>query len=319
MKNFNFAQPKVYRNIFTPGKLVELASEIYSGKDRKAYKGLTVDEFAKVPALYNFNPREHSILDLEDEAEYVTANNEVVLGADIKALTMLMYDKPRSAYIEFGRTKQVHESIYSGAVPYPMLGFKRFSNIAYDKWRKAFGAAAVLNEKLELVDDSEALEKAFKIDILLGNTFASTKYDASTDQIVWNDSYGLLLLSTLVGTGYRPNPETLNYLRIKGMGNFKGSFATAYGTARIDRSNDEKIDNDIIDMFNKASTPMRLLMSQRWVWYGMHRNNDMIMDLQDWDFVPKKYDTVENVFTGLKPTSDKPSGIGAHFGIGVNK
>jgi len=320
MKQFNFAAPKIYREIFKPGGLVSLAEEIYSGKDRKAYKGLTLDEFAKTPTLYStFNPRELSILDLEDETVYKTTNGKEVLGADIKAFTMLMYDKPRTAYLEFGRVKQVHETMYSGAVPYPLLGFKRFHNIEYDKWRKMFDSGAYLDKSMNMVEEDGALEKAFKIDILLGNTFSSTQYDASTDQIVWKDSPGLLLLSTLRGVGYRPNPETLQYLRIKGMGNHRGSFASSYGTARVDISKDEKIDNDIINMYNKAGTPMRLLMSQRWAWYGNHRCDDMIMDFQDWGHKPKKYDTVENAFTGLKPMKGTTGGIGAHFGIGGSK
>jgi len=320
MKNFKFGTPKMYRDIFTPGKLSELAEEVFSGKAAKDIKRLTPDEFAKVPAIYSsFNPREISVLELEDDKEYTTTNKQNVLGRDIKAITMLMYDKPRTAYINFGSVKQVHQSIYSGAVPTVLLGYKRFWNIEYDQWRAKYEGHAYIDPSNYTVVEKEGdLELAFKIDVLLGNSLASTRYDASTDTIVWNDKgYGLLLLSTIRGKGYRPNIETLDYLRTKGMGNYPGTYATSYGSARIEPISYENIDNDILIMHNKASKPMRLLMSQRWAWYGNHRCSDMICDFQDWAYVPKSRDTLSMSFTGLKTKDAKPlAGIAAHFGIG---
>src|SRR5210317_1143080 len=106
MNKFKFATGNVYRDIFAPGKLTALAEEIYSGLPRKDYKGLTVDELAQIPTLYaSINPLEQSVLDIEDEKVFKTSNNKEVLGADIKAITMLMYDKPRTAYVDFGRVK----------------------------------------------------------------------------------------------------------------------------------------------------------------------------------------------------------------------
>jgi len=317
MRNFNFAS---YDDKFEPGKLTTLAEEVLSGKARKEYTGLSLDELARVPTIYGtLDPRECHVLDLEDEKIYKTSNGNELLGADIKSLTMLMYAKPRSAYVEFARVKQCHQTMYSGAVPLPLLGFKRFRDLNYNLWRGMFEHYASIDPKtFQLVERRKnALEKAFRIDALLGNTLASTKYNSATDQIEWDTKgFGLLLLSSLIGKGWRPNAETLNYLRVKGMGNYKGSFATTYGSARVDNSTDDNIDSDIIKMYNAATTPLRLLITQRWAWYGNHRCDDMICDLQDWDIMPQKHDTITNAFIGLKPQKGTTTGIGAKFGIG---
>jgi hypothetical protein len=318
MRKIKFAKPKIYRSMFTPGNLTFLAEEILSGKPVKDISRLTTNEMAQIPSLYSsFNPREQSILDLEDSKIYKTKNDDEVFGKDIKAITMLMYDKPRTAYWKPDKP-QIYDTSVCGGVPLPMLGFKRFWNIKYDSWREYFEKAAYLNseDEFNLVDSEGAIESAFKIDILLGKTFASTTYNAGTDEIEWNDKgYGLLLLSTAVGKGFRPNAEQLSYLRTKNMGNYKGTFANVYGTARVDNHRD--IDKDIVLLHNKASQAMRLLMTQRWAWYSNHRNTDMICDFQDWNFIPKAHDTIDNVFTGLKPKSDTVnSGLGSHFKIG---
>lgn len=312
MKNFTFKGPKIYREIFKPGSLTALTEEILNGAERKSYTGLTLDELAQVPSLYGaFNPREVNVLELEDEKVYKTPNGKEVFGSDIKSLTELMYRKPRTTYVEFGRVKQIHESMHSGAVPLPMLGFKRHFNIPYSKWMGTIEDFELDKKTFEIKAKAGGLERAFKLDLMLGQTFASTIFNQVTGDIEWNDKdYGLVILSTLRGKGYYPSAIEMEYLRTAGMGNYKGSYASQYGTASITIK--KPYDSDIIKMYNKASTPMRLLMAQRWCWYGNHRMSDMIMDLQDWDRIPPKHDTVANVFVGLKPSGDR-----SVFGIGV--
>lgn len=291
--NFKFAPPKQYRDIFTPGKLTALMNEIESGTDRKEYKGLTVDEFSKVPSLYSsFDPREISVLDLEKDKIYITKDKKEIFGADIKAITLLMYNRPRSAYIDFGRVKQCYESIYSGAVPYPLLGFKRFFGINYDSFRLKFSGVEITDEYHIL----GGLEEAFRLDLLLGNTFASTYYNVEEDQIEWKNDFGLLLLGLL---NYNMSAEEEVYLRVKSMGNYRGSPSTSYGSVKVKYC--EELNSGLVDVYNIASKPMRLMMLQRWVWYGNHRCSDMICSATDWNAMPPKSDNITNVFTGLKP------------------
>ena len=50
---------------------------------------------------------------------------------------------------------------------------------------------------------------------------------------------------------------------------------------------------------------MRLMLSQRWAWYGRHRNENMIMDFTDWSYMPKNVDDMSIAFEGIKPARDK--------------
>lgn len=297
---------KNYVDFFTPGRLTELADTIYSGKARKEYTGLSVDDLVKLPTLYGtLDPRGSPILELDDNEEFVTSNKKVVLGSDIKSITWLMYDKPRSAYVDYGGVKQVHSSIHSGAVPIPLLGYKRFRKLKYNAWRDRI-------DYIELTDDftihseDEGLERTFRLDLLLGHTFASTKYNAATDSIEWNDKLGLIPLSTLIGKGYKLAPEVVQYFR-KNIGKYKTHFAVTYGAASIDKTVDGSIDDDLIKMHNACSTPMKLMLSQRWCWYGNHRNDDMICDFQNWDNIPLSVDGTgqDSLVKGLSNVSKK--------------
>lgn len=308
-------------DIFKPGTLTSLAEEIYSGKPAKDISRLTPDQFAQLPSIYGtLDPVGLDITQLEDKKVYKTSLGKEILGADIKAITMLMYDKPRTAYIEFGREKQVHNTALSGAVPIPMLGFKRFRNIEYDRWRSAFDGEITFDpETLEMKPkDDDSIRKAFKIDMLLGKTLASTFYDREANTIKWKGPLGLLALSALQADIWKLDVRTVKYFREYGMGNHKGNFATAWGTARLpDKLLDPKVEKRHIAMWNKAENPMRLMLAQRWAWYGNHRNTDMICSYRDWDIQPVAVDGTATAFIGLKPQDSATGGIGGMFGIGA--
>jgi hypothetical protein len=314
-----FQTYNVKQELFEPGRLVTLAEEIYAGKDSKSLNKLTTSEYMQLPSIYGcIDPTKQAILDFKDKDELVTSNNKIITGADLRAITMLMYDKPRSAYVNLGKVKQVHESIYSGAVPIPMLGFKRFRNVPYDDWREKFEGYVKLNKDTFELEPKKpgAIELAFKIDILLGKTLASTYYDAGDNTIKWKNRGGLLTLSTLTGKSWRPSTADVRYLREFGMGNHKGNFATAYGTSSMNTNfENDKVNPRIVRLWNSLDGPMRLMLGQRWVWFGMHRCSDMICDAQDWDYIPEQIDGTAKGFEGLTPT-DTSSGIGTMFGFG---
>ena len=46
---------------------------------------------------------------------------------------------------------------------------------------------------------------------------------------------------------------------------------------------------------------MRMLLSQRWIWYGNHRNSDMICDAVNWDELPPNIDSASQVFKQSTP------------------
>ena len=295
--------------------------DLKSGADVKSVNRLSVDDLARVPEIYgSLEPNKLDIPSIESDAEYVTPNKNVILGKDIKALTAMIYEKPRTAYVDFGKTSQVHNSIASGATPLALLGFKRFRGVDYGKWKKAVldkttCRITMQGRKLEwTVNNDEDLKIYWKLDMLLGKTLASTYYDSSTDTINWNQKMGLMQVSTLWGKGWIPDATTVRYLRDSGMGNHRGNFATAWGTARISEDRiPDKVDKDIIRLWNICDNPVRLMLSQRWCWYGMHRCTDMITNIIDWDKQTENVDKLSTSFKGELPKEQKD--IGGLFGL----
>lgn len=306
-------------DVFAPGRLFGLLEEIREGKPANSCKRLTVDELATIPSIYATLPTDVYIPEIPDEEKIKTGNDKVILGKDLKAITMLMYLKPRSAYCNFGKEKQMR-STASGAIPLGLLGFKRYKDIPYEKWRLA--TSHYVTSKIVKSDDKENLlvniveiEKIFKIDLLLGKTLASTYYDEVDETIKLNEekNWGLILASAFQDINI--DPATLRYLREKGMGNYRGHFASVYGTSSVpvDKAG---INKRAILLYNKCSTPMRLLLAQRWAWYGMHRSSDAINDFQDWDNMPKNLDNMSAGFVGIAPLAAEGGGSGKSvFGV----
>lgn len=309
----------VTHNIFEPGRLKSLYEDLNSGASTKDVKQLSVDQLAQIPSIYAKLETDVDITKLENDKVYKTGNDKDILGSDIKAITMLMYTKARSAYCNFKPGNQVHTPSVNGAVPLGLLGFKRFRGIPYDKWRMAILHHVecdydVENRKFKFKFSKEALEKIFKLDLLLGKTLASTYYDASDDTIKLNEekNWGLVLLSALDTVMWTPKAQEIHLFRTVGMGNFSGNFATTYGTAGIKNAPKER--SHITFMYNKCDTPMRLLIAQRWAFYGMHRGSDMICDFQDWDNLPKSIDDTSVAFKGIEPQQQQ-QGLAGRFGL----
>lgn len=310
------------RDVFEEGFLTQLAEDVLAGKPVKEIKRLTTAELNRIPEIYaqvDFEPCEtvgcdQSILDyIESDKVYTTGNKKEILGRDIKAITSLMYLRPRTAYWK-PDAPQIHDSSVSGGVPLPMLGFKRWRGIPYMAWNQLLGQT--VNPKQPFVDDEGMLYDAdpnqvYNIDLLLGYTLASTYYCEEDDQIKLSDGLGLQLLSYYDNVEWRPNYNDIHNFREHNMGNYKGSYASTYGAVEI------KDDDSIpIHIHNMCNTPMRLMLSQRWIWYGNHRNSDMICDFQNWDNIPKSVDTMSRQMLGLAPVPDTKQTMKARFGIG---
>jgi len=311
-------------SIFEPGRLANLYSDLKSGANVKSVSRLSLDDLAKVPEIYgSLEPNNLDIPALDNDAEFVTPNRNVVLGRDIKALTALIYEKPRTAYVDFGKNSHVHTSWASGAVPLALLGFKRFKGIDYNKWNELLQRTTSSGLEYDKagrvkgwkIKDNEDIRIYWKLDMLLGKTLSSTLYDPSIDTIKFTDSIGLLQVSTIQGRGWTPTPTTIRFLREAGFGNHRGNFATAWGTARISIDTvPEGVDTTIVSLWNACDTPMRLLLSQRWAWYGQHRCSDMICDVQNWDNQPKNIDKPSTLLEG-QIAKREVDGVGGLFGL----
>ena len=311
-------------DIFKPLFLTELYNNVISGKPTKEIRRLTTDEMHKIPEIYAqvpYTPDDlhegQSILDvIESEKEYTTGNGKTILGDDIKAITTLMYLSPRTAYWKPDRP-QVHDTSASGAVPLPMLGFKRWKGIDYQEWNyfSTVGggseplAEGVYNQEDEMpyfeintsmYEPGDVVEHAFCVDLLLGKTLASTYYDVATDEVSFNKLWGLFILSAFNTKDYRPGFHDIQTFRNYGKGKHPGSYATAYGTAKVP---DEHFNEypTIMHLYNQCNTPMRLMLAQRWAWYGKHRNDDMICDFQNWNNMPKSVDHISQSLHSIKP------------------
>lgn len=282
---------------FAPGKLTELGEKILSGADRKSYRGMKPDDLIKLANFYSL-PKTLDLREIPDEEE-LQIDNQAITGLDLKTITLVMWQKPRTAYVDFGKIKQVHSSLYSGAVPIPLLGLKRKKNRPYSFLNDRMVGWVELDDDNIIVEKKPgALERCWITDMWLGQTFTSTKWQ--NDQIVWAQP-GLLLLNTLAES-MRPTAAEVRYLREKGMGGHKGHWATAYGTASADIPDDKKLRPAVLQLYNKCDSPMRLMLAQRWCWFPKQRNKDMISDAWDFDNQPPAAD--KDMFAGLEPQPD---------------
>ena len=326
------------RDILTPGELTKLTDDVLSGLPTSKIKRLTTDEMHRIPEIYagiDYSPdnlMEGTILDyLEDDKVYKTHNKKEVLGSDIKSITLLMYLRPRTAYWKPDKP-QIHDTSVCGAVPLPLLGFKRYRGIPYYAWQRELCAegfqpivyfddndhpSSFILDKGRDIDWTEAECPIYAVDMLLGKTLASTTYNEKTDSIDYT-KLGLVMLSFFDDEAFRPDYNDVHHFRAHNMGNFTGSFASAYGTAKVPEDwDEEEFDPHIVRyiMHNECTTPMRLMLSQRWAWYGLHRNTDMICDFLDWDNIPKSVDNMSVAMEGLKPKNLPQNLIRERFGL----
>lgn len=325
-----FQQLGVRNSKFKPGGFTTLMQEVNSGKSVKDINRMTPNELARVPQIYGIlDPAMYIPEDVEDDKIYKLKNGDEVLGSDIKAITMLLYTKARSAYTDFKGTNQIKERDVNGAVPLGLLGHKRANNISYSRWQKSIqpylrvvkeerGSTIVYH--VEPTKD-ESLEKVFKVDLLLGKTLASTEVDNDTGEIRWKkdlkSNYGLIVLSTFHQAAWRPNRKEVEFFREYGWGNYKGNIFTSFGTSRITKTTEdvENVDKDKVWLYNNCDTALRLMLAQRWAWFDKHRTEDMITDFQNWDNLLKAVDAPSNAFQGLKPKNDDTSSNLGVFGL----
>lgn len=270
-------------NIYKQGFLNDFASNIFAGEK---VKKLNDQQFAQVISMYGMLDINFNIREIENNNEYISSNNNVFYGKDLKAITALMYDKPRSAYWSSAKA-HIYDSSLSSAVPIPMLAMKRFRNVAYSHYM------------LKTVD----LSNLWQLDQMLGRALASTSIVEG--RVVLNKLMGLGALCNVKIVGW--TSKVIRYLREEGFNSRKGHYASTFNAGVVSEDNEDLSEEEIsfVALYNSCNAAIRHMLTQRWVWYGNHRNSDMICDPRDWDNVPTSVDTTSNVFIGIKP---KPKG-----------
>jgi hypothetical protein len=291
--------PHKTSDLLAPGFLNTLAQRLFAGEKLTAKEKLSESQLAQVVGMYaRFDP-DFDIREVEADKLYQTHDGKDFLGSDLKAITALMYSKPRSAYLT-NKRPFIHDSSLSSGVPIPMLAFKRHRDLSYNSFRMSPEDFYVEeNCILECLN----VEKLWKLDQLLGNSLASTSIVDGVVSV--NEYWGLGMLCAL---DWEWTYKTMRICRDLGFGTKrKGSFASTFGASAISFSdiNEELSDEDMffINIYNNSNGAVRHLLTQRWVWYGMHRNDDMICDPRDWDSMPTSVDKTSNAFTGIKPQS----------------
>lgn len=301
-----FETLNVTKNVFEPGRLQLLLSDIELGKPTKDINRLSEIELERIATLFPNVPKNKNILELSNDTVITGTNGDVVQGADFKAIVKLMYTKPRSAYTKY-TNKQLRSPVNSGT-PIGLLGYKRFSGVPYNAWRVEIVKHVRMREN-ELVYSEDAVSEIFKLDLLLGKALASTYYDSDSDTIRLNPKYGLILASAHIENKYRPGLKETRRLRQKSMGRYNGHFSTQFGCVQINETSDFAL------LYNNCNSAMRLMLLARWAWYGMHRHDDMICDFQDWDNIPKNIDGVSTGMEGLTPAQSDAEGVNTGKGI----
>ena len=299
-----FTPHKSYTSdLFTANHLNTLAQRLFAGEKLTAKEKLSESQLAQVVGMYaRFDP-EFDIRDVEDDKLYSTHDGKDFLGSDLKAITALMYSKPRTAYLD-NKRPFIHDSSLSGAVPLPMLAFKRHRGISYNAFRMSEDDFYYGEDTINTLQ-CENVEKLWKLDQLLGNSLASTSI---VDGVVTvNKLWGLGMLCAFVEDMFPEwNYKVIRICRDLGFGTKRrGSFASAFGASAIHFGDikEELTAQEVyfIHLYNNCNAAVRHLLTQRWAWYGLHRNSDMICDPRDWTNLPISVDKTSNVFIGVKP------------------
>jgi hypothetical protein len=249
-------------DIFKPGYLDNLYEKVLNGEELKKTEKLDISALSQIVTIYaGINPRKQRILELDDNDKIKTYNDKIVLGKDVKSITLLMWLKSRSAYVDFGRITQVHQASLSGAVPIPLLGFKRYWNIPYNSWRtKALQCKTV--------------EEMFNLDILLGRSLSSTGLDNGT--VYEEGLYGLIQASKNIEEMF--DADTVLEFRKASYGKRAGNMLAGYGANHIPGAPEG---------YNESNTFIRMMLMQRWTYFSNHRCDEMICDVTNWDNMPE--------------------------------
>jgi hypothetical protein len=221
---------------------------------------LTPSNLTHCISVYSaFNPREVSIFELDSAHTYKTVNGDHILGADIKALTFMMYRFPRSMYAAFTKASgpQYKNSSISSGAPIPLVGYKRFHNMPF---------SICYTKKTEP-------DIIFKYDMLLGQALSSTSIMDNT--IIIKDNKGLITAKQ-ANVKMLPTAVALEH-RISSFGNRNGSYLTGFGASQIVGQDD----------YNSCNHALRHMMLQRWIYAPAYRSDDMICDIEDFDNMPE--------------------------------
>jgi hypothetical protein len=268
----------------------------------KAGEKLTDTQMARIPSMFAKLEPDFDVRSIINDKQYENSEGKSFLGKDLKALIALMYNKPRTAYWNSSRA-QIHDTSFCSGVPLPLLGFKRFRGMTYNDFKLSSSCFEDTGEIFNIKIRPDCVEKLWHLDQLLGYSLASTSVEQhiGTYSVETTPLYGLGMLCALPAdlpwTG-----KVIRILREHGIGNRRGSFASTFGASEV-QFNDIKEDlldteKDFIRLYNNCNQTVRHLLTQRWAWYGNHRNTDMICDFRDWNNVPK---SVDSDFEGLKP------------------
>lgn len=276
------------------GYLSTLYEELSSTDIKKPANALTTSELMQIPTFFASVPPDFNIATWDSDV--TSANGHTLTAKDFRSLVAIMYLFPRGKYWKAAS----HEKAYtctqvSGAVPFPMLGFKRFQNIPYSHFMP----------KKEL-----SIEECFKLDCLLGNAYASTGFD-NEGVVNWSQKAGLAKLCMEYTTDLKSGwPEMtvgmIRWLRTEGFGKRQGNPQAGYGANMVQ----SKLSDPFVVLYNDSNVYIKHLLTQRWLYYYMHRNDDMICDVRDWDNIPGSADSTTAKMNELDPVVNTKAAFG---------
>lgn len=264
----------------------------------KTVRKLTENELMQVPNIYGSLDPTMDILNI-DNKDKCNTDAGTITGADLKALTAIIYEYPRTAYVDCGKKPQYMVPLASSACPLALLGWKRKQNIPYNSWRLDKDLFHIEEGKIKLADEN-ALKQLFKLDLYLGKGLASTGLSGGTLSL--RKGHGLGMLSPITDIEYLR--KDIRYFREQGTYRNQ-NFASTYGATKVEENG-----RDITVLYNSCNALLKLMIAQRWVYYGLHRASDLICDFRDWDNIPPSIDD-----TGPSIKSEKQTTIADMFGL----
>lgn len=242
--------------IFSPGRISSLLAEL-DGNSKKPSK-FTEQEMARIPEIFANTYEYKNLLNIPLDEIETPEGNKVAIN-DFYSLVLILYKYSRGQYYKFNGP-QYRDTSFSAGTPLPLLGYKRYHGKCYSEF---------------MPKDPENIEEVFYADLRLGRAFASTLIDG--ENVLVTPDLGLCRLKKDI----IPNVGLIQMIRKSCTPGNQNMGTGTSATAFKEKDKDEKR-QEFIDVYNNASKWMRLLLTQRWIWYPTHRTTDMITDWRDW-------------------------------------
>lgn len=303
------------KSIYSPNRIRDMLVLLESGEKLSTKEMLKDGDMAQIPKLFSQLPFDVNILGIENDSKIETADGLSMLGSDFKALMLMMYKYTRSNYFK-PENPGYRTAHLSAAVPLPLVGYRNFKKRAFNDWKLPSDYFFVGDDGVLRIKDQH-MSDLFQLDVLLGYGLSSTSIDAE-GVVTVNGLWGLSFASEWAARNkLQLSTAAVRFLQNNSLGKRRGNIGTAYGCSDIKLSDycaSLQIKEDNVEatnawrLYDRSCQLIRHLLAQRWCYYNLHRSDDMIGGLGNWDTHVTSINKDSTSMAGIQPKQSQKTG-----------